>query len=57
LAVLSVDSREKLIALTDFKMADPVPLSQRAAAGFLRRFKESSLKKDPDFLRDLEQYS
>lgn len=50
-------SRQKVVALTDFRMADPVPLSQRAAGGFLRRFKESSLKKDPDFLRDLEQYA
>jgi DNA (cytosine-5)-methyltransferase 1 len=50
-------SRQKLVALTEFKMTGLVPLSQRAAAGFLRRFKESSLKKDPDFLRDLERYA
>jgi DNA (cytosine-5)-methyltransferase 1 len=50
-------SRQKLVALTDFQMTDLKPLSQRAATGFLRRFKDSSLKKDPDFLRDLEHYA
>ena len=50
-------SRQKLVALSDFQMTDLKPLSERAATGFLKRFKQSTLKKDPDFLRDLERYA
>jgi DNA (cytosine-5)-methyltransferase 1 len=42
--------------LAEFLRYDPAPLSEKATAGFLARFKESSLAKPPGFVKALERH-
>jgi DNA (cytosine-5)-methyltransferase 1 len=49
-------SRPRRVPMSMFGLKEPEPLSLRAASGFLRRFLESSLTKDTQFVLDLKTY-
>jgi DNA (cytosine-5)-methyltransferase 1 len=42
--------------LTDFRLLEPLPLSARAATGFLNRVSNSSLRVQSSFIEDLKRY-
>jgi DNA (cytosine-5)-methyltransferase 1 len=57
LLISEAPSMARHVTLDKFELRSPMPLSQRAASGFLRRVTDSTLRVDRHFVADLRAYT